>query len=381
MQTQATLAERDQRYARLRNEMEKAELDAMIIMGKGHGCAGRGYFRWFTDFHMWCHQAAILFPLEGEPMMSGQVGQRVADVGWITDFVPNYRVMPPLIAEIRRRGLDKSRFGIAGYERVMGTGFFDALREGLPDATLVDADTLMNRVRAIKSPLEIQQMREGWALSKAAMERFVNYLEPGMTERQASAEPVRFLHEHGARDYLIFVNGNIPGDRIVELEGILSYHMEILNQSGHWCELEVNLAFDSPSPLQLRLQEADLRAFEAVKKAAVPGVRLKGMFNTYQDSLRNDGWVFTEPRPLHNEFHGQGLDWVEWPIYSEPGMDTELEAGMVLNYHPSPNPGYFRDADPDEPLRKPGICDTIVITSDGAVSLSGDWDMRWRIMC
>ena len=161
MPTRATLAERDMRYARLREAMAKENVDVLLIAGKGHGWTGRGYFRWMTDFHLWGHDGVILFPLEGEPMLtmtSGAVARRVgATRGWITDSQGDWDITPKIVEELKARNLDKARIGVAGYQFILGAGAHKVLEDGLPEADLFDADSLMNRVRAIKSPLEIQQ--------------------------------------------------------------------------------------------------------------------------------------------------------------------------------------------------------------------------------
>ncbi len=394
MGTKATLAERDQRFHRLRQAMRKEGFDALLIAGKGHGWTGRGYFRYLTDFHLWGHDGVILFPLDDEPMLclsSGNVARRIADRGWITEYRGDWHVTPAIVEEIKRRGLDRGRLGIAGYTFILGAGLTDILKSGLPDAKLVNADLLMNRVRAKRSALELQQYQELWAMSKGAMERFATYFEPGMTERQASAEPLRYIHEHGARDALIFINGNPPEDRILEQEGILSFHMEICNESGHFNEHTITLAYRDPTELEERLAASQFRAFEKVRKITVPGTTMVRLFEVFQESLQEDGWVFSGSRRPHFEFHGQGMDWLEWPTYAnndpfgnalagaEMKEPPELEAGMVFNYHPSPSPGYFAGYESVTGLKgAASINDHLLVTREGGVRLSGDWDMRWR---
>lgn len=380
MGTQADVTERDRRLARIREAMEREGLEALLVAGKGHGWTGRGYFRYLTDFHLWGHDGLILVPLEGEPVLtltSAGVASMVAKRGWITDARGDWDIAPEVVREMKRRGLTRGRVGIAGLQFIMSVGTFEILRDGLPEVQFVKADALMNRIRAIKSPLEIQQYRELWAIAKEAMELFVQNLRPGMTEREASSEPVRFIHTRGARDYLIFINGHIPGDIQIKLEDILSYHMEICNESGHWCELTVILAYRQPTADELRLMETEIRAYEEVRKIAKPGVsRLNDLAMTFERVLREDGWKFTDEKLHHYDFHGQGLDWIEWPTWSpnDPERhDTVLEEGMVINYHP------YRNVIPQ--VRRTGINDDMLVTADGGVRLSGDdWDFRWRVM-
>ena len=57
------LEERDSRLARVRTAMAAASLDGLLVAGKGHWWTGRGYFRYFTDFHIWGHDGLIFIPL------------------------------------------------------------------------------------------------------------------------------------------------------------------------------------------------------------------------------------------------------------------------------------------------------------------------------
>ena len=45
------LQERDARFKRTREAMEREQPDALLVAGKGHWWTGRGYLRYFTHFH------------------------------------------------------------------------------------------------------------------------------------------------------------------------------------------------------------------------------------------------------------------------------------------------------------------------------------------
>ena len=57
----------------------------------------------------------------------------------------------------------------------------------------------------------------------------------------------------------------------------------------------------------------------------------------------------------------------------EGNQDAPLAEGMVFSYHP------HRDT-PPEVAGIPRIFDDILITATGAERLSGNWDLRWRMM-
>lgn len=379
MGTKADFAERDMRFRRTHEAMEREGLDALLVAGRESNCdIGRGYFRYFTDYHLWGHDGLILIPLEGEPTVTATgagVAEKIGRLGWITDVHADPDLAPEIAVAMKERGLTKGKVGIAGWKFIMPVGAYKILTNSLPDIEFVNADHMMDRVRMVKSPLEIQQNRELWELAKAAMERFVEVLEPGQTQIELATEVLKVLAAGDCRDTLIWINGDLPPKDVpVTLDNnIVDCHVETPGESGHWCELTVTCAFRDPTPSELRLMDSELRAYEEIRKMAKPGVRVSDMAKTFESVLLGDGWEFASEQPLHNHFHGQGLDPVEWPVYGTlVQQDMDIEEGMVLNYHPSHKvlPA----------VRHTGINDNILITANGGERLSGDWDLRWRIM-
>lgn len=380
MGTIATIEERDSRLDRLRRAMEESHLDALIIAGKGHWWTGRGYFRYLTDFHLWGHDALILLPLVGEPVAtlnSSGVSSRVANRGWITDIRPDWDIAPRLIDAVVEKKLHRKRLGVVGRSSIIAAGTMDALVHGLPEAQLIFADHVFDRVRAIKSALEIKQNYELWDLAKCAGERFAEVLASGMTEREISSEVLRVCYSGGARDHLVFYNREIPEDKPVILQDIVAYHLELCNESGHWCEFNTTVAFRDPTPSELRKMDSELMAYDEVRKAAKPGVRLRDLSDVFTRVLLDCGWQNTADLVDHYDFHGHGMDAIEWPRYgpTEARYDTELVSGMVFSYHPSRN---LLPA-----ARMMGVNEDLLITDQGGVRLSQGttgkpWGQRWR---
>ncbi len=377
MATQPGIEERNLRFKRLRESMSSAGLDALILAGKGHWWTGRGYFRYLTDFHLWAHDGAILMPLAGEPMLtltSGAVAEMIAENGWITDVTGDPKIVVEIAQAMKRKGLTQGKVGIAGYSQTMGIGTYEILASSLPDVEFVNADRVIDQVRAVKSPLEIEQNRELWVLAKAAMERFVEVLESGRTQAELAAEACKVILAGGGRDLLVFFNGDIPGEKVVTLAGLVDYHMEVTGPSGHWCELNVTCAYREPTRLELKLMDTELRAYDEMRKQARPGVRLSELTATLEQVYVEDGWKLTDRQSPHHDIHGQGMDAIEWPLWGnlDTDQDAVLEAGMTFSFHAR------RNVEPYAGFTH--IDENIVITADGAERFSIPWDLRWRVM-
>jgi Xaa-Pro aminopeptidase len=385
MGAQADWAERERRYARIRTAMREAGLTALIVAGKGHWWTGRGYLRYLTDFHLWGHDGLLCIPLEDEPFMtlsSYAVAERIARRGWVADVQGDVYQSPRLAEMMRARGITSGTVGIAGYRYILSAGNHEILTAALPGVRFVPADDLIDRIRMIKSELEIQQIRELWTLAKASMERFVQVLEPGRTQRELAAEASRVALTSGARDILVFI-GERPGEsdppreEPLRCDEIVRYHMEICGESGHWCELTVNCAFRPLTDLEHKLVESELRAFAALQAAAVPGARLSELAGLFERVLQDDGWQLGPP-PTHFDFHGQGLDTIERPWHAAEtpwgqSQDWPLEAGMVFSYHP------HRSVIPQVSWGT-GLNEDILITPAGAEPFGAGWQHGFRMM-
>ena len=385
MTTIPDLTERDRRLTRIRAAMAEANLDGLFVAGKGHWWTGRGYFRYLTDFHIWGHDGLIFIPRQEDPFLafsSYAVAERIAARGWITDVRGDVYIAPRMATECVARGYGKERIGIAGHQFILGAGTMELLASEMPDAEFVIADDLLNRVRAVKSELEMRQEFELWDLAKSAMERFVEVLQPGATQRELAAEASRVALAGGARDILVFV-GERPGEHEppqetpLRCDDIVRYHMEILGPSGHWCELTVNCAYRDPTDQELKLMDSELLAFDRIRAAARPGAHLSELAGIFEQTMREQGWELGATTTAF-DFHGQGMDTIEYPWFSAaPGwgksQDWPLEAGMVFSYHPKRNIV-------NGPAWTTGINEDIRITPTGAETFSGDWSHRWRRM-
>ena len=360
--------------------MERDGLDALVVAGHGSQF-NRGYIRYFADTHLWAGDSLILIPLDGDPVqvLVTYSGASMPDKLWIEDFRSAPDPQSEIVKAINEKGLTKGTIGIAGLHKVLTVGAYDELTKAFPNVNFVSADMVIDRLRAIKSRLELQQIRDLWELSKKAIERFVEVIGPGVNQREAVAEVSTVFRAGGCFDDMNLIHegsfAGLPQDVPLKCDDLVGFHLEICGESGHWSELNIVCAFREPTALEQKLMDTELRAYEEVRRVAKPGVLLSEMADTFHRAILEDGWKLGEPS-WHYYFHGTGMDSVEWPYFSamiEGNRDVPLEEGMVFSYHP------HSDTVPAVG-ETPRIFDDIVITTNGAERLSGNWDLAWRIM-
>ena len=121
-----------------------------------------------------------------------------------------------------------------------------------------------------------------------------------------------------------------PRDVPVKCDDILEYHMEICGPSGHYSEITVNCAYREPTELESKLMDAELKAYDAIKEIAKPGIRISELAQTFEKVLLDDGWKFGPPKN-HFDFHGQGQDVVErpWPHGCASSHQGRRRASLV----------------------------------------------------
>ena len=123
--------------------------------------------------------------------------------------------------------------------------------------------------------------------------------------------------------------------------------------------------------------EDELLAFEEIRNTIRPGHRLSDIAATFNRVMADQGWDLGE-ETTHFHFHGQGMDTIERPWFSQKqpwgqSQDWVLKPGMVFSYHPRRNvlpPDHW----------SAGINEDILITENGIERLSVDWEHRWRPM-
>jgi len=380
MNLRADLAERDVRYDKLRASMAKAGFEAIIVAGSG-GQFTRGYIRYLADAHVWAGNGLILFPLDSDPMyvQLSAASSGVPDPLWIEDYRRSPSLQRTVGEAMTEKGITKGKVGFVGYNNVMTMQQGAELAEAFPNIDFVNADMLMDKVRAIKSQLELAQLRDVWKVSVEALDNFAKNLQPGISQREAAAAAASVFRRAGCWDDLTIIqegtSRGLPKDIALKCDDLVSFHLEICGEHGQWSEVNTVCAFRDPSKEEQKLLDAELKAHKAICVAAKPGITLKGLSEIFSEVIRQDGFVIGEPE-WHHFFHGQGLDAVEWPFFSDMGIDnrdTSLEAGMVLSYHP------HRDTVPLIPNR-PAVFDGLIITENGGERLNPNFDMSWRLL-
>ena len=220
--------------------------------------------------------------------------------------------------------------------------------------------------RQIKTPEEIELLREAEHIGDMAFEDILGILKPGMTELEVAAELEYSMKKHGAEGFsfdTIAASGMnssmphaIPSNKKLEMGDFLTMDFGCRYQ-GYCSDMTRTVCIGKASDEQKQIYNIVLSAQLAVLDAVKPGMMCKEVDKIARDYITNQGFgnYFG-----HGLGHGVGLYIHESPAFNtrdesivRPGMIETDEPGIYL-------PGKFG-------VR---IEDMILITEDGCESLA-----------
>jgi ectoine hydrolase len=190
-----TREEYDARLSRIHQEMSRRGLDLLLV----NDVANQHYITAYDGWSFYTPQIVIV-PLSGEPVWIGRamdaVGGRLTAwmkpenvVGFPEGHVqsPDRHPMDFIGHWIAERGWGRGRIGVELEAYYYSPKAHARLVRSLPDATIVDADLLVNWIRAVKSPAEIAYLRQAARLAEAAVRAAYEVIAPGVRECDAIA--------------------------------------------------------------------------------------------------------------------------------------------------------------------------------------------------
>lgn len=189
-------AEFDRRIALTRASMADKGIDVLFITNPSN----MNYLTGYDGWSFYVHQGVIL-TMDGPPIWWGRLmdGNGAKRTVWMEDDkiityadryiqAPDIHPMEDLASHLRIMGFGDQRVGVEMETYFFTARAFAVLAEGLPNATIVDATTLVNWVRLIKSGEELKFMRRAARISELVIGRAIELAEPGMKKHDLVGE-------------------------------------------------------------------------------------------------------------------------------------------------------------------------------------------------
>lgn len=346
-----TETEYAQRVAAVQAAMRERGLDALIAYG-----AHREYqpadLRYLAGWYCVEEETAAVFvPGSGSTTL-------LTDASWDVEraeaeaYAGSVRYAPglaPVLIELIKDSLGTAgRAGITSF-RIFPTPVYLALREALPDVHLEDASEIVSNLRMIKSPGEIELLRQASHISDRAMAAGLALIREGASEIEVAAAAEAVIRAAGAEPSFVTEMGSgprtaygtfLPGQRRFSNGevAVLDCGARLFGYHGDMCRTVV---VGGPTNENRRMLEGVAHAVESAIASARPGVTVGEVRDAAARTIAESGlgqywWDAFMP-------HGNGVGQHE-PPDAKNNPDLPLQEGMVLCIEPGitvPDKGAF----------------------------------------
>lgn len=346
--------ELERRWAAVRDQMRLRKVDFLLIQNNNDYLGG--YVKWFLDEPaMHCYPITVIFPREDEmtTVFHGSSDPKLAaPPPWIVRGVKK-RISSPIMlalnytttydAEIVAKELapyPNARIGMIN-ENAMSAGFSRRIRELCTKAEFVDMTEEVDWIKALKSPEEIECIKDNALLHDAAMEACFAAIAPGVREFEIAAAGRYKALMLGSEQQIIFVASAPPGvplpfnmphamNRKINKGDQVGILIEVNDAAGYYTHL-YRIACLGPIPDELQRQhELVMEAQRVSLDMCKPGADPVEILKRNNEFLQGHGL----PGETRIYAHGQGYDMVERPSF-QPGETMKLAATMNIAVHPA----------------------------------------------
>ncbi len=339
------------RIAATRARMEREGVDALLVASPENINYLTGYAGW----SFYTPQLCIVDAREELPtFITRQMDVACADY---SVFLPSTNVLGypehyigtalrhpmEFIAEwLTARGLGTRRLGVEKSAHFFSVRTYEILVAKLREATFVDCDLLVDWVRLVKSPAEIDVMRQAGAIADATMRAATDAIAPGVRECDAAAAlyaaqlrgtsaggggvPNSVLMPAGEKTrapHLKWTDAPYANDQGVNIELSGCRHQ-------YHAALARTVYLGTPDPALGRLAVAVIDGMGAALDATRPGVACEDVVKRWDETIGRAGYS-----KASRIGYSIGLcfqpTWLERTVSLQRGERTELQANMTFH--------------------------------------------------
>lgn len=311
--------------------------------------------RYFSGFHTLFWQSPtrpwfLFVPAAGKPVaIIPEIGADLMRRTWLDDIrtwsapAPQddgisllTELLAPLAGKAARIGVMMGhethlRMPLADWERLIA---------GLPGLRIADATGLVQGLRMVKSPVEIDKIAHICAIGSASFARVPDLIAEGMPLEEVFRAFRREALAQGADDAPYLVGGadrggyrdviSPPTRKPLQRGDILMLDTG-LTWDGYFCDFDRNWAVGHADDTARRAYDVLWRATEAGIAAARPGATCRNLFHAMSAVIAE---MDASGGDIGRLGHGLGMQLTEQP--SHAAFDTtELRENMVLTLEPS----------------------------------------------
>jgi Xaa-Pro aminopeptidase len=328
--------------------MEKEGLAGILLMTEPE-------LRYFSGFHTLFWQSPtrpwfLFVPATGKPIaVIPEIGADLMRRSWLDDVrtwsAPRPEddgigLLTDLLSPLAREG---AAIGVMkGHETSlrMPLGDWERFVAALPGLHVADATRLVQSLRMVKSPAEIEKLAHICSIGSGTFARVPDFVAEGMPLEEVFRAFRREALLQGADDAPYVVGAAEPGGygdvisppsrRPLQAGDVLMLDTGC-TWDGYFCDFDRNWAIGRADHMARRAYDTLWRATEAGIAAARPGQTCRDLFNAMSKVIAE---MDVSNGDIGRLGHGLGMQLTEQPSHAAFD-ETVLKEGMVLTLEPS----------------------------------------------
>lgn len=337
-----------ERIIKTQKLMEKSGYDLILCYGNE---AEPQYVRYYSDYWPSFENAGVLIPVSGEPyLLIGPESytyasdrSKISNIRLLKAFressEPEYpgKKLDTFESVFEEAGIKYiNKIGVAGLP-LMTIGVYEALTETVQKfgARIEKADSLIAKLRMIKTENELNCMRSAALITKQTFDYVLENVKVGMTECQVVGLALGKMHELGAEreSYPLWVltgegsNQAISRPRHKKIEkGDLTFLQIGARVSGYASSIGRPVVFGKMTSEQRNLIDVAYQTQEFVLSKIKAGVTASEVAKAHEEFVKGKGygdWL------LYGPCHGNGQMEGEAP-WIETTADFKLQENMTF---------------------------------------------------
>jgi Xaa-Pro aminopeptidase len=376
------ISEYEGRLERVRQSMERSNLDALLIFGNAADYGDLVYVSNFIPFG----RAAIVVArdesfspvLVTDAILHGEPINSYAWMTWFREFVPVLRDPVEFANELKSRFAKQraKRIGLVGADNFPAP-IWDELRKNF-NAEWVDFGFEFLKIKSVRSDLEVALQREVGRITAAAMQAAIEAISPGKTESEIAAAAYKTMFDEGAHDrsFQTIVNSgprgglkhSYPTNRKI-VRGDLIYLDMGAMKFGYQCDMSRSVVVGGANEEQKQVLNVILNAFNFLTGEMKPGVKISDLISHAHELEESSGLRKKYAGRIYLGLivhHAIATSFFELPSLGLP--DVILEKNMSFAFEPMAHILDFGTA---------VIEDTLLISERGVDSLTPLERVHW----
>lgn len=301
------------RYRRFQEAIRSRGLDAAVVRTLST-------FIYLTGIK-WLRPALVV-PAEGDPVAFVARGEEVGfkEMTWIRN-VETFTEGGELMGKVSGflRSLNAKKVGLEfGVERDAYIFFYETFKRLNKDVEIVDISDIVDELRMYKDDLEKQYIREAGRRARAALEKAVDIVKPGISETDIAAEAYSTLYRLGSEEPLVYVNAgpyprihSEPLSTVKVREGTTVTIVVNADHFRYYANKSLSVPVGDLSEAGRRALKCMDEAFEVAARETRPGVKFVEVMRRLDEIYAKYGML--EHRLL-GYAHSVGLKVEETPI-------------------------------------------------------------------